>query len=407
MSDLSISVEMYLSTDQSLSSDDEALDVPLTSTQSAVLRSAVSSSLPSPHSIQVPGQYLRVPLLTAPHNQRYCGQSYLLVNIVDNKNQPSIDPNLENNVHAHQILLDCDSDFLSIVSFKVTPVAPQNVIYSGLDVTVDLELEILNSGPNVDVSNDGKPNIEIQAHISADTKYDPLLDSSVAFTFNLEETRQKFIEAFPSGSTRLIQGPVTAHIPLSACTSPYLLLSLHHGVTLTTKDHVLDNNLRYLGVSSLTKCSSQSVDFSVSSFGLPLGSRLNPSDQYPYHLTASIGIRGEMTVGSSVQPALTFQFYLSKDNVWDSGDLDLRFTGLEQAAALRTEFTSQANVGLNSQTEQLAIPGNISEELCGNIYLLVVLDPDAIVEEMSEYNNVYPWPVMVNCLYGQYSTICP
>ena len=404
--DLSISIEMYLSTDASLSADDSPLDVRLTSTQTAVLRSPITTSLPSPHMLQVPGQYLKLPILDHPENKMYCSHSYILVKVIDAKNQPSIDPNLANNVYAHPIHMTCTSDLLSIVSFAVATQPPQDIIYSGLDVTVHLELVIHNDGADVDASTPDRPNIHLRAYISDDLEFNPQLDSSVQIAVNSDEVRQKLHGAFPSGQQQDLSGPATIHIPLSACTSPYMLLFLHPGVALTTKDHVLENDMRYLDISSLIHCSSESVDLTVVSFSLPLGSLLQPGNEVDFHLRITVDVNGQRTIGGPGEPAILFYFYLSRDETWDDSDFRLQYSVYKQAAVLGTKFDVVTNVTLDSNGEQLTIPGDVPMEVCGNVYLLTVLDPGSAFQEMSEYNNVHTHPVLVSCQNGECLTHC-
>lgn len=297
--------------------------------------------------------------------------------------------------------LDCQFDSWALDNFSIKSIYPQDIIYSGTNVVVDLTVFILYY--QTALAKSTNPNYHLEFYMSPDRSLNTDLDSKVPVTKGLDDIYAKAVDLIPSNSPIEISAPIEINIPFSACTSRYLILSIHKGVDVLTKDNIFDDNLRYVDIYDFLKCSVNFVDFSVQNFVLLDGDNIQTGQELTFQLSISIALDGTATVGNGVDPVMNFQFFLSTKQILDESAINLNYTGKEQMAALTNTFYGSIYISANSQDEKIIIPA-VHEEYYGDIYLLVLLDADGVNEEQNEYNNVYPHPVkMVGC-NGKYKT---
>ena len=75
-----------------------------------------------------------------------------------------------------------------------------------------------------------------------------------------------------------------------------------------------------------------------------------------------------------------------------------------QRSSLSGSVTVTRAIDLQSLSEKIHFPADIPEHLCGDVYVLAVLDYMNDIIEPSEYNNVYAVQYHVQCLYGKQSS---
>ncbi len=401
-----MNIYAYLSIDSKIDSSDLALDVRLTPNQQAILELGISANVPRTHTVDVDGDVvgdgLLVPINANPHAKVFCGATNLIVQIVDMK-KTSIDPNLDNNIWVQEVVLACTGEILAFKDFSLQPLPPQLKLYSGVELIVRLKATIWNYGSTtIPKSLDGRLNIFIEAYLSPDQILDAKTDSKAEIReMDISIIREMTKQVGPNQAFN-IDGIITLFIPLSACTSPYLLMQILPGLQITTKDRILDNNMRILDMTTLMKCSMDIIDFSVSSFSLPGGVDLYPEDSMSFKLVGRVQSIGDITVDSTSKAITSFQFYISRNKTWEAADRDLIFTGVDQNNALKRVYSGDTYVVLDSVAEKLVIPGDIQGELCGNVFLLAVMDNKKESEENSEYNNWFALPIIIHCAHGKW-----
>ncbi len=401
-SELSVGLNIALSLDPVLSQDDAQLTVALTSDQRTQLQRGIPEIIRNPYNVQLNGAYLKVDTMNNPDLLYYCGLVYVIVELEDRKTNPGMDPNLRNNVWFHRVTLECRGDILSLARFGFSTLSPQMSIYSGLNLWVNFEAELQYFGDTLPARNDERYNLLLRAYMSPDEELDLSYDSAVEIVYLPEEMTNQLQQYMSHGTTVHLNGPIMIHVPLSACTSQFLLLSVYGGVAVAEKDQILENNLRSLDVSGVVKCSTDYIDIWIKSFALPLGDILYPGVPFPFELLTSVTLSGEAgPIGTDGEPLFDFQFYLSHNESWDASDIALGFKGRDQRYNLSGSFRITTDITLDSEVELGVVPRDISRTHCGHVYLLVVMDTNMAWEEMSEYNNVWAKEVRVHCLNGK------
>ena len=393
---LSITMHLYLSEDEKLDPYDIELDVTLTAIQRTRLRRGILNDQP----VDLSGENLVLDTVSHPEYLVFCGYTYLLAEVRDNKNDPGIDPDLTNNAGGSLLFVNCifSGDTLALTNFQLEPLPPQNIWYNDVDLKVHFTATIDNFGPHIAASPDDKPNIFMTAYVSLSREYDPSFRTYSKIQLDVQHPKL-FEEMVADVGHTEIDGTATLNLPLSTCTSTYLLLVLHRGVHIDVQDDIPDNNVKFQDISALLKCSSDSVDFSIVDFNIQPS--VSPGEMIPFTLVTSVETTPGREVGSTADPVFTFQFYLSTDDTLDAADLSLEYSGQSQASDLSRVFTGTTQMILSHGEEFLHIPADLPVELCGRSYIIATLDEHHLTEESSEYDNTKPVLVQVSCALGK------
>ena len=302
---------------------------------------------------------------------------------------------------VYNLELTCDHDTLALSHFAIAPRDKQEFFYTGVDIETDFSVTIWNFGERIEQATEQRPNYYLKLFISPDKNVDVEQDTEVDivkvpdiwYEYSMKQIGPDPLE---------LNGPVVINIPSSACTSHYLIIVLYKGVSVTQKDNIILNNLRYIDISDLLRCSKNTVDVSVKMFSLSKDSHLNAGEAISFTLTSAITIFGNGMVGNGVNPIFSFQFYLSEDECFDKTDTSFDFKGTEQKIILSQMFTKSIDLTLDSVSEDLKVP-LLEEQYCGLSFVLVVVDVENQVLEISEYNNVMVVPVTISCPRGMWN----
>ena len=332
----------YLSSKPVLSADAVLVPITYSPDQRFILKRGITTNQPSDYEITINGANLKIDLTENPEWTFYCGNLFLVVEIKDLKNVPPIDPNPANNVAVYPVAMECEGDQISVTEFSVAPRLPQAVVYSGVDVEMDLSLMFWNNGDHIFQHPDGRQNFFLSAYMSDDTSLDLDLDAAIQIFSVSPEIESQLNSDLLTDDSMYLNGRITLHFPLSACTLTYLIFEIHTGVHTIEKEKSYINNLRYMDVTSIIKCSIDYVDFSVSSFSLDSGSVVvQPGSTYNFSMTASVAASG-----TSMADQVTYQFYLSNDEKFDSEDLSFDFVDIAPANVLDVSAVVEETVNI-------------------------------------------------------------
>lgn len=389
-----IQIQIYMSIDRHLDAGDMSLDIKPDTQQMITLREGISSS----QTLILSGTNLNLEMDKHPQRRYYCGQIYLIAEV---KIKTPIDPNVENNANATSVYVLCKGNTLGFAKFQLNPDLPQQIIYSAVNTTFTFTVNIMNWGSEpLPASIDGRPNINMKTYMSSNRELELGYDAEVTMVTPNARMIGQLKEQIPGMKKILLYGKVMGVLPEAVCMSPYLFLVINGGSR--AMDVIPEDNVRYIDLSEKIRCNINYVDFSVKSFSLPGGSTLSPRTSFAYQLAAKIELNGDRSVGNTSKPLFRFQFYISRNMIPDDSDLSLRYGGEEQEATLTRVFRETEVVSLNSGTEKLHLPAGIDPWLCGNVYVLAVVDSLDWYTELSEYNNIFAHEVTVKCLHGMF-----
>ena len=390
--ELSIDIRFFLSLDETFSEEDSEIVYSPNNNQKQKLGAGISNLFTNTYVIDLATGTFKINMDEYPHLRFYCGRVFLLAQVVDLKNVDTIDPDLRNNIAAKEVYLICD-DLLSLESFQISLQTPQHYLYGGVDQDIYLDALVWMHGVDpIKRSYDNKPNIFLNLFASPDSVLDFAKDSAVTILEKDLSIENKQYSSIYEGSFRL-KGKIKIHLPYSACTSNYLILSLSPGVNVVTSDNSNEDNIRFQDIRELIACAVDSIDIMAENLII----QQREEEQYSFSFDLTIQVQGETE--HNEMKDIEFQFYLSKDEKYDITDRSLEYSSDHFSELKYIDFQSSQTFSFSS--DNLTLPTDLSEELCGNIFILILVDSEDVVVEPSEYNNVVSQNHNVKCFFGE------
>ena len=321
---MSILVEFFLSIDQELSSEDSPIHFTPNSGQKSLLQDGIATVYRNDYPVELPEGGFVVNHHDHPDLKYYCGQTNLIVKISDNKNVISIDPDMRNNIYIQPVFVICN-DFFSIKQFHIQLLPPQDKLYGGVDQRVWLQATLGKYGDIIEQTPDGRTNLFLKIYVSPDAVLDVGKDAEVRIVALSDSIKNRVYGAIET--ELVLDGEITIRIPYSACMAQFMFVSISPGVHVTDIDMSMENNIKHQNISNIIGCAVDAVDIIAESFTI---SQTDIAHELSFELGVVIEISGDTMLDLSTNEAISLQFFLSADNVYDVEDKSLEYDGQEQ-----------------------------------------------------------------------------
>ena len=329
MDELSISVEFFFSIDAQFSSEDSLIPFTPSSGQKALLQTGIASVFLNDYLVSLPEGGFVVNYEHDAHLKYYCGQTYLIVKVSDNKNSVSIDPDMRNNIFVQPVTVLCD-DLFSLKQFSLSILPPQHRLYAGVNQNVWFKATIYNVGGTViGQTPDHRANLFLKIYVSPDVQLDIGKDAEVLIVSLDDSIKNRLYGAIETEIQ--LEGEMIIQVPYSACLEKFMFVTISSGVHVTDIDRSIENNMIHQNISNVIGCAVDGVDVIVGGFTID---STHSDNKLSFTVIVIVNISGDGELILREDESISFQFFLSADQVYDEMDRSLEFSGKEQVYKL-------------------------------------------------------------------------
>lgn len=297
--------------------------------------------------------------------------------------------------------LDCSRD-ISITSLSVKPLAPLEKIYR--DSLSPLYFKVTLSFTGRDIDANSKNLLSFESYLSDQDNIDSITGQRLQIgdmnnvTF-ADSTKRILTSHIANNDSKDLTGAVRINVPALNCSTTNRYICLKYSIVRILNPVFKDSN----GVNDVTcaslgehlRCDDESKDVKPSWLNVR-DVLLVAGGKASIELYVELEVRGSTTSG---KVSYDGEFFLSRDEKFDNGtDIHLPYEGLEYGMSrleMKRGFKSPGKYVMNLKSSRIDIPNSIT--ICGESYLLFLVDTSNTISERYEDNNMISTKVRTSC----------